>query len=193
MRGADVSAATDREIDEVLERAVASGAVPSVAAIAADRNGVIYEAGAGPRVAGERDPVTVDTHHRIMSMTASRATVKQLVTHTAGLTYWFWNADMVNYEATTGQPNVLSGSNEVQHPGPGTGLQMGVRPAVEHRGHPGPPAGLERRLGRPAQHPLLGRPHHRHHGRDLQPVPAVRDRSRAALYQGFESALYASL
>jgi methyl acetate hydrolase len=43
---------------------------------------------------------------------ASQATVRQLVTHTAGLTYWFWNADMVRWHEVTGTPNVLSGSIE---------------------------------------------------------------------------------
>lgn len=37
------------------------------------------------------------------------ATVANLVTHTGGLTYWFWNADMVRYEELTGQPNVVTG------------------------------------------------------------------------------------
>jgi len=149
-------------IDQVLADAVARGAVPNVAAIAADRDGVIYEGAAGPRIAGGDDPVTVDTHYRIMSMTkmvatvaalqqlekghldldapieeyrpefadvqvlegfdgetprlrppASKATVRQLVTHTAGFGYWFWNADLVRWEAATGTPNVLSGSNVV--------------------------------------------------------------------------------
>ena len=120
-----------------------SGAVPGVAAIAADRDGIIYEGAAGPRVVGGDDPLTVDTHFRIMSMTkmvatvaalqlvergaldldapdrelppgvgrragaggfdgdtpqlrapASRATVKQLVTHTTGLGYWFLSEDL---------------------------------------------------------------------------------------------------
>ena len=48
-------------IDQVLADAVARGAVPNVAAIAADRDGVIYEGAAGPRIAGGDDPVTVDT------------------------------------------------------------------------------------------------------------------------------------
>jgi methyl acetate hydrolase len=149
-------------IDQVLQDAVDSGAVPSVAAIAADRNGVIYEGAAGPTVAGGSDPLTVDTHFRIMSMTkmvataaalqqvekgnldldapidtycpefadvqvlegfdgetpklrqpASRATVKQLVTHTTGLGYWFWSEALMKWEAATGTPNVLSGSNVV--------------------------------------------------------------------------------
>jgi CubicO group peptidase (beta-lactamase class C family) len=41
----------------------------------------------------------------------SQATVRQLITHTAGLAYWFWNADIDRYEQVTGTPNVLSGSN----------------------------------------------------------------------------------
>ena len=39
-------------IDKVLQQAVDAGAVPSVAAIAADRNGVIYQGGAGATLAG---------------------------------------------------------------------------------------------------------------------------------------------
>ena len=155
--------AIDRSaIDQVLQSAVDSGAVPNVAAIAADRDGVIYEGAAGPKVAGGDEPVTVDTHFRIMSMTkmvattvalqemekgtldldapiaeycpefddvqvldgwdgdtprlrapASRATVKQLITHTSGLGYWFWSEDLVRWEAATGTPNVLSGANVV--------------------------------------------------------------------------------
>lgn len=166
-------------IDKVLQDAVSSGAVPNATAIAADRNGVIYEGAAGPRVAGENDPVTVDSHYRIMSMTklaatvaalqqvergtldldapvadyqpefadlqvldgfdgdtprlrppASQATVKQLITHTAGLGYWFWNADLVRWEAATGTPNVLSGSNVIFTAplvaDPGTKLEYGI-------------------------------------------------------------------
>ncbi len=145
-------------IDRVLSDAVEAGAVPHVAAIAADRDGVIYEGAAGNRVAGEDEPVSTSTHFRIMSMTkmvattaalqqvergeldldapvedyvpafadlevldgwdgdtptlrapASRATVKQLLTHTAGLGYFFWNADLVKYERVTGIPNVVPG------------------------------------------------------------------------------------
>jgi len=148
-------------IDQVLQDAVDSGAVPHVAAIAANRDGVIYEGGAGPREPGSSDQVSVDTHFRIMSMTkmvattaalqqvekgtldldapvsqycpefadlqvldgwdgdtprlrapASQATVKHLVTHTSGLGYWFWNAELVRWEAATGTPNVLPGSND---------------------------------------------------------------------------------
>ena len=166
-------------IDKTLQEAVDSGAVPSVAAIAADRNGVIYEGGAGSTVAGGRDPIGVDTHFRIMSMTkmvatvaalqlkekgnldfdapvadyrpefadlqvlegfdgdtprlrppTSQATVKQLITHTAGLSYWFWNADIVRWEAVTGTPNILSGVNSIFAAplvaDPGTKFEYGI-------------------------------------------------------------------
>ena len=160
-------------IDAVLADAVERGAVPHVAAIAADRDGVFYEGGAGVRVAGESgDPVGAGTQFRIMSMTkmvctaaalqqvergeldldapveqycpefadvqvlegfdgdtprlvepASKATVHQLVTHTTGLGYWFWNAELLQYETATGIPNVVPGSARafeapmVAHPG----------------------------------------------------------------------------
>jgi methyl acetate hydrolase len=65
-------------IDKVLREAVESGGVPHVAAIAADRDGVIYTGAAGPRAAGENDPVTVDTLFRIMSMTKMPCTVAAL-------------------------------------------------------------------------------------------------------------------
>jgi len=147
------------QIDAVLQEAVDNGQVPHVAAIAADRDGIIYEGGAGVRMAGESDdPVTTSTQFAIMSMTkmvctaaalqqveqgnldldapieqycpdfaeiqvldgfdgdtprlrapASKATVGQLVTHTSGLGYWFWNADLVRFEKASGVPNVVPG------------------------------------------------------------------------------------
>ena len=150
-------------IDKVLQDAVDSGAVPNAVAIAADRDGVVYEGAAGSRVAGSpSEPVSADTHFRIMSMTkmvataaalqqvekgtldldapvedyrpefaelqvlegfdgdtprlrepATKATVRQLVTHTAGLGYWFFNKNLVRWESATGTPNVLSGSNVI--------------------------------------------------------------------------------
>ncbi len=150
------------QIDQVLQRAVEGGDVPNVVAVAADRGGAIYEGCAGPRVAGQHDPVTADTVFRIASMTkmvatvaalqqvergtldldepvasylpefaqlqvlegfdgetprlrppASQATVRQLANHTSGLSYWFWNADIVRWEAATGTPTVMSGSNVI--------------------------------------------------------------------------------
>ena len=153
---------TGSAVDEVLTAAVQSGAVPHVAAIAADRDGVFYEGGAGVRIAGESDdPVGTSTQFAIMSMTkiicttaalqqvergeldldapvaeycpdfaslevldgfdgdtprmrppASQATVRNLITHTSGLAYWFWNADLARWEQATGVPNVVPGSAE---------------------------------------------------------------------------------
>jgi methyl acetate hydrolase len=146
-------------IDRVLREAVESGGVPHVAAIAADRDGVIYQGAAGPREAGLEDPVTVDTLFRIMSMTkmpctvaalqqleqghldldapvaeycpefgevqvmtgfdgeapilrppVRQATVRNLITHTAGLGYWFWSERLVRWHEVTGVPNVVAGS-----------------------------------------------------------------------------------
>ncbi len=66
-------------IDKVLQDAVRAGDVPNAVAVAADRNGVIYEGAAGPRVAGvDGDPVTPDTEYRIMSMTKMVATTAAL-------------------------------------------------------------------------------------------------------------------
>jgi methyl acetate hydrolase len=42
-----------------------------------------------------------------------QATVRQLITHTAGLAYWFWNSDIDRYEQVTGVPNILPGSDAV--------------------------------------------------------------------------------
>jgi len=146
-------------IDKVLQDAVDSGAVPHVAAIAANRDGIIYQGVAGPREAGQSDPVSVDTLFRIMSMTkmpcavaalqqveqgnldldapvadylpefakvqvltgfdgdtpilrppARQATVKNLITHTAGFGYWFLSEQLVRWEKITGVPNVVAGS-----------------------------------------------------------------------------------
>ncbi len=146
-------------IDKVLRDAVDSGGVPHVAAIAADRDGVIYQGSAGPRESGQSEPVTVDTLFRIMSMTkmpctvaalqqveegnldldapaadycpdfaevqvmtgldgdtpklrppARQATVRNLMTHTTGLGYWFWSERLVQWEKVTGVPNVVAGS-----------------------------------------------------------------------------------
>ena len=166
-------------VDAVLQDAVATGAVPNVVVVAADRSGPVYEGAAGPRVAGGDEPVGAGTHYRIMSMTkmvatvaalqqvergnldlaapveqycpefgrlqvldgfdgdtprlrapASKATVAQLITHTAGLGYWFWNADLVKWETATGTPNVLSGSKVIFGApllfDPGTRFEYGI-------------------------------------------------------------------
>src|ERR1700728_4165121 len=73
-----MSAIDPAAIDQVLRDAVDSGAVPHVAAIAADRDGVIYQGAAGPREVGQSDPVGVDTVFRIMSMTKTPCAVAAL-------------------------------------------------------------------------------------------------------------------
>jgi hypothetical protein len=65
-----MSRSVDRAaIDRVLKDAVDAGAVPHVAAIAADADGVFYEAGFGPCVAGQDGEVTASTDFAGMSMT----------------------------------------------------------------------------------------------------------------------------
>ena len=60
----------------------------------------------------------------------TRATVRQLMTHTAGLAYWFWNRDIDQYEQVTGTPNVLPGTIGVfKSPlvsDPGTRFEYGI-------------------------------------------------------------------
>jgi len=41
---------------------------------------------------------------------ATRATVRQLMSHTTGLAYWFLDANIDRYEQVTGTPNILPGS-----------------------------------------------------------------------------------
>ncbi|GAA1279676.1 serine hydrolase domain-containing protein [Pseudonocardia aurantiaca] len=62
----------------MLKGAVDAGAVPHVAAIAADADGVFYEAGFGPRVAGQGGEVTAGTEFALMSMTKMVVTVAAL-------------------------------------------------------------------------------------------------------------------
>jgi CubicO group peptidase (beta-lactamase class C family) len=65
-------------VDRLLRDAVRSGAMPHVAAIAADRDGPVYEGAAGPRAVGWPGPLTVDTVLRISSMTATVTAVAAL-------------------------------------------------------------------------------------------------------------------
>ena len=67
------------EIDRVLAEAVRTGAVSHVAAIVADRDGILYEGGSGMRVAGgSNDLVGTSTQFRIMSMTKLMCTAAAL-------------------------------------------------------------------------------------------------------------------
>jgi methyl acetate hydrolase len=61
---------------------------------------------------------------------ATKATVRQLVTHTTGLAYWFWNADVHRWQEVTGTPGVMSGSMEIfkapMVTDPGTRWEYGI-------------------------------------------------------------------
>ncbi|MEQ1716512.1 MAG: serine hydrolase domain-containing protein [Hyphomicrobium sp.] len=46
----------------------------------------------------------------ILRRPKTQATVRQLATHTSGLVYELWNADIAKYLAVTGQPGFLSGT-----------------------------------------------------------------------------------
>ncbi|MDD7926505.1 serine hydrolase domain-containing protein [Actinomycetospora chibensis] len=165
-------------IDKVLQAAVDDGAVPHVAAIAADRDGIVYEGGAGAPTVGQGGTVTTGTQFRIMSMTKmvatvaalqlresgrvdfdtpvaefcpefadlqvldgfdgdtprlraprTQATVRHLLTHTSGLGYWFFDADLARYEQVTGTPNVLGGAGAFKAPllhDPGARFTYGI-------------------------------------------------------------------
>jgi methyl acetate hydrolase len=67
-----------QQIDQVLQGAVDSGAVPCVIAMAADDNGLVYEGAAGSRTPDSGDAVTPDTMLRIASMTKMVVTVAAL-------------------------------------------------------------------------------------------------------------------
>lgn len=46
-----------------------------------------------------------------------KATVRQLATHTSGLVYEFWNADIAKYLSVTGRPGFLSGKKQgIEYP-----------------------------------------------------------------------------
>ena len=168
-----------KEIDNVLLTAVENDVVPGVVAMAADRDGEVYEGAAGARSVAESDLITPDTMMRIASMTkmvtttaalqlveqgsldveapvdtyrpefadlqvlegfdgdtprlrppASRATVRNLLTHTSGLGYWIWNSEVDRYEQVTGTPNIMPGTLDAFTAplvfDPGTRLQYGI-------------------------------------------------------------------
>ena len=59
-----------------------------------------------------------------------QATVHQLITHTAGFAYWFWNSDIDRYERLTGVPNIVPGDDAVFTAplvsDPGTRFEYGI-------------------------------------------------------------------
>jgi methyl acetate hydrolase len=67
-----------KEIDNVLLTAVENDVVPGVVAMAADRDGEVYEGAAGVRSVAESDLITPDTMMRIASMTKTVTTTAAL-------------------------------------------------------------------------------------------------------------------
>jgi methyl acetate hydrolase len=66
----------------------------------------------------------------VLRAPASQATVRHLATHTSGLSYWFWNADIVRWEKATGSGNALSGTKDTfdapMVADPGTRFEYGI-------------------------------------------------------------------
>ena len=60
----------------------------------------------------------------------TQATVRQLITHTSGLGYWFYSPDLARWERLTGTPNVTTDSRRIfEAPlvaDPGTGFNYGI-------------------------------------------------------------------
>ncbi|MGH1477676.1 MAG: serine hydrolase domain-containing protein [Geminicoccales bacterium] len=72
----------------------------------------------------------------IMRAPKTKATLRHLATHTSGLEYEFWNADMPRYMEATGHPTILSGTREaLNYPlmtDPGT--RWGYGPGIDWLG-----------------------------------------------------------
>ena len=143
-------------LNEVLAKAVSSGAAPGFVAMVGNAAGVKWSGAAGECAPGR--PMSPDTVFRIFSMTKavgttaamilidrgrldmeaavesilpefakiqvldgfdgdtprlrapkSRATIRQLATHTSGFAYEFWNAEVPRWMQKTGHPTILSG------------------------------------------------------------------------------------
>jgi len=62
-------------VDQVLERAVETGSVPGVVALAANETGVVYQGAFGTREVGSERPMTLDTVVWIASMTKAVTSV----------------------------------------------------------------------------------------------------------------------
>jgi CubicO group peptidase (beta-lactamase class C family) len=49
----------------------------------------------------------------VLRAPSHKVTVKQLITHTSGLGYWFWNSDVLAWEQAVGAPKPMSGLRAV--------------------------------------------------------------------------------
>jgi CubicO group peptidase (beta-lactamase class C family) len=64
---------SSQTMDTVLSDAVTSGAVPHVVAVAADRDGIVYEGASGPRAPGEDGSVDIDTLGLVVEAVCGRS------------------------------------------------------------------------------------------------------------------------
>ncbi|MCV6585421.1 MAG: beta-lactamase family protein [Marinibacterium sp.] len=171
-------------MDQVLNDAVARGAVPFVVAMAGNADGVWYSGAAGDATAGRA--AGEDTVFRIFSMTKgigslaamilidrgrlsmdtpiadilpgwadlevldgwdgdrpilraprTTGTIRHLATHTSGLEYEFWNADVPKYLKLTGKPAMLTGQKASLQSYPLTsdpGTRWGYGPGIDWLG-----------------------------------------------------------
>src|SRR3954469_7822924 len=69
------SMAVRTTMDDVLEQAVTSGALPGVVALAADQSRIVYQGAFGTRAGGAEAPMTLDTVFWIASMTKAVTSV----------------------------------------------------------------------------------------------------------------------
>jgi methyl acetate hydrolase len=157
-------------VDDVLNAAVADGALPGAVAVVVDRDGLRYEGAAGRLRSNAATPVGTGALFRIASMTKAFTSVaalqliergrlsltdevasivpafselevlegfdggtprlRELLTHTSGLGYWFCNADVLRYLEVTGTPDPLTGRRAMlQVPlvaDPGTRWEYGI-------------------------------------------------------------------
>jgi methyl acetate hydrolase len=83
-----------------------------------------------PEFAGLKVLEGFDGDTPLLREPATRATVRNLVTHTTGLGYWIWSGDVDRYEQVTGTPNVMPGTmGAFTAPltfDPGTRVQYGI-------------------------------------------------------------------
>jgi len=63
-----------------------------------------------PEFAAVQVMTGIDGDTPILRPPARQATVRNLITHTAGFGYWFWSERLVRWEKITGVPNVVAGS-----------------------------------------------------------------------------------
>jgi len=55
----------------------------------------------------------IDDGRPVLRAPSRKVTVKQLITHTSGLGYWFWNADVLAWEKAVGAPKPMTGLRAV--------------------------------------------------------------------------------